>query len=199
MVRPPKEGDIEVHGGYVQRTAEVTDSRPHSWALRALSADMTAVDRVVQVLKRAFESGKREVEAADPSRQFDRLFEGSAEQIADRWKCSAVMLSDDRWAVVPFEGAARVEGSARCVRVAELGTMSGRVHLRDAAWFKANAVRIYLGALSLPEGGGANSTFPGGGLGDCAASETGRAPSPRLARDRARSEGERTFMDEWIQ
>ena len=47
VVRPPEEGDIEVHGGYVQRTAEVTDSRPHSWALRALSAEMSAVDRVV--------------------------------------------------------------------------------------------------------------------------------------------------------
>ena len=111
---------------------------------------MSAVDRIVTVLKRAFESGKREVEAADPNRQFDKLFEGTAEQIAERWRCSAVLLSDDKWAVVPFENAARVEGTARCVRVAELGTMAGRVHLRDAAWFRANAARVYLGALTLP-------------------------------------------------
>ena len=76
---------------------------------------MSAVDLVVTVLKRAFESGKREVEAADPSRQFDKLFEGTAEQIAERWRCSAVLMSDGKWAVVPFENAARVEGTARCV------------------------------------------------------------------------------------
>ena len=139
---------------------------------------MSAVGRVVTVLKRAFESGKREVEAADPSRQFDKLFAGSEEQIAERWQCSAVLLKGDKWAVVPFENAARVEGSARCVRVAELGTMTGRVHLRDAAWFRANAVRIYLGALSLPDGDGANAAFAGGTMGTCKVKVTPLASQP---------------------
>ena len=70
--------------------------------------------------------------------------------MADRWRCTAVLLKSgcpgrDRPVREP-QNPARVAGASRGVRLAELGTLAGRLHLRDAAWFEQNVEKVYIGA-----------------------------------------------------
>ena len=69
--------------------------------------------------------------------------------MADRWRCTAVLLKSGCWQIVPYENPARAADASRGVRLAELGTLAGRPHLRDAAWCEQNVDKVYIGALTL--------------------------------------------------
>ena len=103
--------------------------------------------------------------AADKAEQSnERLFQGSAAEMQERWGCSAVKLNDGSWCVVPRNECVRA--SDGCVRLASGGTLRGRLQWRNAAWFQENVECAMLGALVLGDGAGSNSSFGQGGEGE---------------------------------
>ena len=77
-------------------------------------------------------------------------------EVKNRWAASAVLDSAGAWHLVLSADHVQGEASSRRVKLFSGGSF-GRGFFRDAEWFKANAVRLYLGALRLPDGGGARA------------------------------------------
>ena len=93
---------------------------------------------------------------------FDELFAGSVQQMEQRWAGTAVLDNAGSWHVVRCSGHVQGEGASRRVKLFEGGSF-GRGFFRDAAWFKASAVVLYLGALRVPDGDGARAVSAVGG------------------------------------
>ena len=104
-----------------------------------------------------FVTGKRLVQLAQEAEAGGDiaavLLGGAKEELEKRWAASAVRLKNGEWCVVPVKEPVVLRGGAQ-VRLADSGTLGGRVMLRDAAWLKDNVDKVYLGALKLPDGEG---------------------------------------------
>ena len=94
-----------------------------------------------------------ETEKAASGLAFDRLFEGSTREMADRWAGTAVLDSAGKWHVVQTVDPVQDVAPKRRVKLFSGGSF-GRGRFQDADWFKANAVKLYLGALQVPDGVG---------------------------------------------
>ena len=86
----------------------------------------------------------------------ERLFVGTLDEAKQRWAASAVLDNAGAWHVVRLSDHVQGDGAARRIRLFSGGSL-GRGFFRDAKWFQDNAVRIYLGALELPDGRGARA------------------------------------------
>ena len=113
-------------------------------------------------------AGKALIVALDKhEREHDpaKLLEGPESEVAERWACSAVKLKDNAgWLVVPRADPVKFEGGRR-VRAFDGGKYGGRSKYYAMEWLQSNAEAVALGALTLADGGGAHSVFPGGLVG----------------------------------
>ena len=76
-------------------------------------------------------------------------FKGSVETLQACWALSAVLLKNGTVEVVPAGECVKVCNSTVLVHLTDGGTVEGRKHWRDLAWFQNNAEAVWLGSLTL--------------------------------------------------
>ena len=104
---------------------------------------------------------KRTAEAHPSSYAFADLLDtaDTNSTLAKAWACSAVLLKNGDWNVVPSNDYAKVVSGSLQVKVFGGGTLSGRNNWRGSGWLETEVDKVWLGALLLPGGSGAAAVF----------------------------------------
>ena len=109
---------------------------------------------------------KRTAEAHPSSYAFVSLLDTAdiASTLAKAWACSAVLMKNGEWNLVPSHDYAKVVSGSLQIKAFGGGTLTGRGHWHDSGWLEAEVDKVWLGALQLPGGSGAAAAFetPGG-------------------------------------
>ena len=117
----------------------------------------------VSPLFRAGNNAFDEAAAAEAAADVGKLFEGSKEELQQRWGGSAVVFNDNSLGVIPMESTRPADSS---IQVCTDGRLGGRKNYYDVAKFLADVESVYFGALSFIDGtGGARSAWPAGAEG----------------------------------
>ena len=88
----------------------------------------------------------------------DTLFEGSKGTLESIWRASAVQDKEGNFHVVLNDNHVQeVNGTFR-VRLHSGGAAVGHARFYGPEWFKENAVKIWFGALHVPDGLGSDSS-----------------------------------------
>ena len=99
----------------------------------------------------------KEVQRGLSTINIDTLFEGFQEGLESIWKASAVQDKGVNFHVVLNDDhVQKVDGAFR-VRLHSGGAAVGHARHYGSEWFKKKAVKIWLGALHVPDGRGSDT------------------------------------------
>ena len=99
----------------------------------------------------------KEVQRGVSTTNIDTLFEGSQEGLESIWRASAVQDREGNFHVVLNDDhVQKVDGAFR-VSLHSGGAAVGHARHYGSEWFKKKAVKIWLGALHVPDGRGGHS------------------------------------------
>ena len=103
----------------------------------------------------------REAETFASPYEFSKLLDAAAPDsgLARAWACSAVLLKNGEWKLVPSHDYVRVVGGSLQLKVFGGGTLAGRGYWHSSEWLETEVDKVWLGALVLPGGEGVAATF----------------------------------------
>ena len=103
----------------------------------------------------------REAETFSSPYEFSKLLDAAAPDsgLAKAWACSAVLLKNGEWKLVPSHDYVRVVGGSLQLKVFGGGTLAGRGYWHSSEWLETEVDKVWLGALVLPGGEGVAATF----------------------------------------